>query len=238
MAPEHFVCVALRRSQPGPVTEDDLSPLERRCLHRVLDLSAAYEITYGLHPRLAARTALYEAMGDFYGWALPSGRALAWAARSSVRVAEMRRRGRRVEVAELAQDIAIQHGEQPRPLSTALAVMCEIEEQVTTVSPPHKKGSPPTLTKRPHGRETTSAAFHVLSPLKTLMSVLGMPSGNCRQPLGKMTRNGLDQVIEIARRVYTDSPEIFQPLGDFFNIDVAERLENPAHREGLYYESY
>ena len=74
--------------------------------------------------------------------------------------------------------------------------------------------------------------------LKTLMSLLGMPSGNCRQPLGKMTRNGLDKVIEIARSVYTNTPEILQPLGDFFNIDIAERLENPAYRQGLYYESY
>ena len=74
--------------------------------------------------------------------------------------------------------------------------------------------------------------------LKTLMSVLGMPSGNCRQPLGKMTRKGMDKVIEITRNVYTNAPEILQPLGDFFNIDIADRLENPAYREGLYYESY
>ena len=30
---------------------------------------------------------------------------------------------------------------------------------------------------------------------KTLMNILGMPSGPCRQPLGKMTRNGLDVVL-------------------------------------------
>ena len=74
--------------------------------------------------------------------------------------------------------------------------------------------------------------------LKTLMSVLGMPSGNCRQPLGKMTRNGMDKIIEITRSVYANAPEILQPLGDFFNIDIADRLENPDYREGLYYESY
>ncbi len=74
--------------------------------------------------------------------------------------------------------------------------------------------------------------------LKTLMSLLGMPSGNCRQPLGKMTRRGLDKVIEITRNVYANAPEILQPLGEFFNVDIADRLENPAYREGLYYESY
>ena len=74
--------------------------------------------------------------------------------------------------------------------------------------------------------------------LKTLMSLLGMPSGNCRQPLGKMTRRGLDKVIEITRNVYANAPEILQPLGEFFNVDIADRLENPAYRDGLYYESY
>jgi len=74
--------------------------------------------------------------------------------------------------------------------------------------------------------------------LKTLMSVLGMPSGNCRQPLGKMTRNGIEKVIEITQSVYANAPEVLQPLADYFNIDIAERLENPACREGLFYESY
>ena len=74
--------------------------------------------------------------------------------------------------------------------------------------------------------------------LKTLMSILGMPSGMCRPPLGKMTRNGLEKVLEAARSVHTTAPEILQPAADFFNVDMAERLENPAYREGLYYESY
>ena len=74
--------------------------------------------------------------------------------------------------------------------------------------------------------------------LKTLMAILGMPSGMCRPPLGKMTRNGLEVVLEAARSVYTNAPEAFQPAADFFNVDIAERLENPEYREGLYYESY
>jgi 4-hydroxy-tetrahydrodipicolinate synthase len=74
--------------------------------------------------------------------------------------------------------------------------------------------------------------------LKTIMSVLGMPSGGCRPPLGKMTRNGLEKVLEITKKVQASAPDIFQPLADFFNVDIEERLENPAYREGLYYESY
>ena len=37
---------------------------------------------------------------------------------------------------------------------------------------------------------------------KTLMNVLGMPSGPCRQPLGKMTRAGLEVVLTNVRKVY------------------------------------
>ena len=74
--------------------------------------------------------------------------------------------------------------------------------------------------------------------IKTLMSILGMPAGGCRQPLGKMTQNGLNTVLEAARKVQINNPELFQPIADFFNVDIGERLENPASWEGLYYEEY
>jgi 4-hydroxy-tetrahydrodipicolinate synthase len=74
--------------------------------------------------------------------------------------------------------------------------------------------------------------------IKTFMALLGMPSGPCRQPLGKMSRKGFDQVLAIARNVWSDNPEILQPLADFFNVDIAERLDDPRYREGLYYPSY
>jgi 4-hydroxy-tetrahydrodipicolinate synthase len=88
----------------------------------------------------------------------------------------------------------------------------------------------------PHGQ----VACRARNPLaiKTLMALLGMPAGPCRRPMGKMSRQGLDVVLSIARKVQTDNPEIFQPLADFFDIDVAERLNNPVYRQGLFYESY
>jgi 4-hydroxy-tetrahydrodipicolinate synthase len=70
------------------------------------------------------------------------------------------------------------------------------------------------------------------------MSILGMPSGMCRPPLGKMTLNGLNTVLDAARKVYTDSPEILQPVAEFFNVDIGERLAKPSYRKGLCYESY
>ncbi|UCD79772.1 MAG: 4-hydroxy-tetrahydrodipicolinate synthase [Desulfobacterales bacterium] len=93
-----------------------------------------------------------------------------------------------------------------------------------------------TTEKTPYG-EVECRARNPLG-LKTLMSILGMPSGMCRPPLGKMTPNGLNVVLDAARKVYANTPEILQPVADFFNVDIGERLENPAYREGLYYESY
>ena len=93
-----------------------------------------------------------------------------------------------------------------------------------------------TTEKTPYG-EVECRARNPLG-LKTLMSILGMPSGMCRPPLGKMTRNGIDTVLEAARKVYANAPEILQPVADFFNVAIEDRLENPAYREGLYYESY
>jgi len=73
---------------------------------------------------------------------------------------------------------------------------------------------------------------------KTLMSILGMPSGGCRQPLGKMTRNGLETVLSAARKVQADNPEILKPVAEFFNVDIDERLENSSSWDGLFYEAY
>jgi len=74
--------------------------------------------------------------------------------------------------------------------------------------------------------------------IKTLMTLLGMPSGGCRRPLGKMTKSGLDRVIDIARTVHANNPEILGPAGDFFNVDIAARLNDPTLLKGLYYEEY
>ncbi len=71
--------------------------------------------------------------------------------------------------------------------------------------------------------------------IKTLMNVLGMPSGPCRQPLGKMTRSGLEVVLTNVRKVYESNPEILQPVADYFNVDLKERLYKEQYLEGLFY---
>src|SRR5665647_733298 len=84
-----------------------------------------------------------------------------------------------------------------------------------------------TQEQTPYGLVTCKAR----NPLacKTLMNILGMPSGPCRQPLGKMTRNGLDVVLINARRVYESNPQIFKPITDYFGVDLKERLYNEKY---------
>jgi len=93
-----------------------------------------------------------------------------------------------------------------------------------------------TMEKTPHGDVMCRARNPV--GIKTLMTILGMPSGGCRQPLGKMSQNGLDVVLTAARRIQADNPEIFQSVADFFNVDISARLADPNNWDGLCYKDY
>ena len=88
----------------------------------------------------------------------------------------------------------------------------------------------------PHGPVTCRAR----NPLavKTLMNVLGMPAGPCRRPLGKMTKKGVQVVLEAARTVQRSAPDIFAPVAEFFGVDIDRRLADEAAWMGLCYEGY
>jgi 4-hydroxy-tetrahydrodipicolinate synthase len=81
---------------------------------------------------------------------------------------------------------------------------------------------------------TTCKARNPLA-CKTLMNILGMPSGPCRQPIGKMTKNGLQIVLNNARKVYENSPKILRPIEDFFNVDLKDQLYKEEYWKGLTY---
>ncbi|WP_022667225.1 4-hydroxy-tetrahydrodipicolinate synthase [Desulfospira joergensenii] len=73
-------------------------------------------------------------------------------------------------------------------------------------------------------------------PLKTMMQILGMPSGPCRKPLGRMTRKGLDIVLAAMKKVQSRTPELFEPIQKAFNVDIDERINNPEYHVGLWYD--
>ena len=73
---------------------------------------------------------------------------------------------------------------------------------------------------------------------KTLMAILGMPGGPCRQPLGKMTRKGAEVSLAAGRSVWKNNPEILKPVADFFNVDIEARLNDESLLKGLIYSEY
>ena len=88
----------------------------------------------------------------------------------------------------------------------------------------------------PFGEVT--ARFRNPVGIKALLTILGMPSGGCRQPLGRMTRKGIDFVRATARKVQAANPAIFGPAAEFFNIDIDQRLNDDGLLEDLIYTDY
>ncbi len=93
-----------------------------------------------------------------------------------------------------------------------------------------------TTEQSPYGQVTCRARNPLA--LKTLMQLLGVPAGPCRPPMGKMSRAGLDKVVDIAKTVQSNNPEILAPLAEFFNVDIDARLNDERLLEGLYYPAY
>jgi 4-hydroxy-tetrahydrodipicolinate synthase len=70
------------------------------------------------------------------------------------------------------------------------------------------------------------AKFRNPLAIKTMMKGLGLPSGPCRPPLGKMTPKGSESVRNALKEVYLKDKEVFGPLQEFYKINVEERLSN------------
>jgi len=85
----------------------------------------------------------------------------------------------------------------------------------------------------PFGRRIVKARNPL--PYKTLMNILGIPAGPCKQPLGKMTQAGLNVILEQVRKVYENDYWILQPLENFFDVDLNERLYNELYWKDLCY---
>jgi 4-hydroxy-tetrahydrodipicolinate synthase len=75
-------------------------------------------------------------------------------------------------------------------------------------------------------------------PVKTLMAILDMPCGPCRQPLGKMTEKGIQVVLEAGRTVWKNNPEVLEPIAEFFGVDIEARLYDESILSSLVYEQY
>ena len=72
-------------------------------------------------------------------------------------------------------------------------------------------------------------------PIKSLMNLLGMPSGPCRRPLGKMTPRGMQTLVTAARQVFDNDASLLAPIAEFFDVDVEARLNDEKAIEELTY---
>ena len=73
------------------------------------------------------------------------------------------------------------------------------------------------------------AKFRNPLAIKTMMKGLGLPSGPCRQPLGKMTAKGMEIVRSALKTVYEKDKEILRPIQDFYKINIEERLSSDKY---------
>ena len=65
--------------------------------------------------------------------------------------------------------------------------------------------------------------------IKTIMKGLGMPSGPCRPPLGRMTPKGIGIVRDSLKEVYEKDREVLMPIQEFYKVNIEERLSNDRY---------
>ncbi|OGP62128.1 MAG: 4-hydroxy-tetrahydrodipicolinate synthase [Deltaproteobacteria bacterium RBG_13_53_10] len=65
--------------------------------------------------------------------------------------------------------------------------------------------------------------------VKTMMKGLGMPSGPCRRPLGKMTPKGMDVVRNALKKAYEMDREVLMPIQKFYKVNIEERLSDDRY---------
>jgi len=75
-------------------------------------------------------------------------------------------------------------------------------------------------------------------PYKTLMNIIGMPAGPCRPPVGRTTRRALMILLQNLRLVHERTPEILNPVEEFFDVDLEKRLHDDRAWGHLCYDSY
>jgi 4-hydroxy-tetrahydrodipicolinate synthase len=79
-------------------------------------------------------------------------------------------------------------------------------------------------TTEEYGGFTVPCRFRNPLPIKTLMNGLGMPSGSSRQPIGRMTPQGVAVVRQAIQTVYEKNPEILRPIEDHYKVNLADRI--------------
>ncbi|HHQ45318.1 MAG TPA: 4-hydroxy-tetrahydrodipicolinate synthase [Candidatus Altiarchaeales archaeon] len=90
--------------------------------------------------------------------------------------------------------------------------------------------------KLPNGQTTQVTYKHPNPvPVKTMMQALGMIEVGCKRPCGKLTKAGVEVVRSAITKVFTSNPEIIEPVGKHFDVDVGGRIGVDKFWENLSY---
>lgn len=72
-------------------------------------------------------------------------------------------------------------------------------------------------------------------PIKTMMNGLGMITGLCKKPHGKMTRRGVETVRKALKEVWAKNPQLLEPIEKYYDVNIAERLKDDKVWDNLSY---
>jgi 4-hydroxy-tetrahydrodipicolinate synthase len=72
-------------------------------------------------------------------------------------------------------------------------------------------------------------------PVKTMMAGLGMQSGLCKRPLGRLTKQGVQKVRDALKEVWKNNPKALEPIEGFYDVSIADRLEDDKNWSKLSY---
>jgi len=78
---------------------------------------------------------------------------------------------------------------------------------------------------------TVPCKFRNPLAIKTLMNSLGLPSGPCRRPLGRMTPKGIAVLRQAIKTVYEKNPEFLTPLEGHYKVNVGDRIADDRYWE-------
>ncbi|MFH1055440.1 MAG: 4-hydroxy-tetrahydrodipicolinate synthase [Candidatus Altiarchaeota archaeon] len=72
-------------------------------------------------------------------------------------------------------------------------------------------------------------------PIKTMMNGLGMITGLCKRPHGKMTKNGVNIVRGALQEVWSKNPKMLEPIEGYYDVKVEQRLSDDRIWDKLSY---
>ncbi|MBU0762271.1 MAG: 4-hydroxy-tetrahydrodipicolinate synthase [Candidatus Altiarchaeota archaeon] len=72
-------------------------------------------------------------------------------------------------------------------------------------------------------------------PIKTMMAGCGMIDARLKRPMGKLTKKGVSTVRGALQKVWSQTPKILEPIEDFYDVDLAKRLEDDRIWDSLSY---